>query len=201
MALDKPARSSRRRSTPAAAHSKLDFEQLLRNVTVRVMVADRDFRIVYLNPASEETLRDLQHLLPCRVEDIVGESIDIFHRQPENQRRLLSNPKNLPHRAEIQLGPEILELNLSALHDADGIYSGVMVNWDRITERKLLAERQADLIAQMEAIGRTNLIIQFEPDGTVITANENFLKAAGYSLEEIRGKHHRMFCDEQQIPR
>jgi methyl-accepting chemotaxis protein len=196
MALDKPARSPRRQNASAKAKSKLDFEQLLKCVTVRVIVADRDFKIVYLNPASEESLRKLQHLLPCRVDEIVGQSIDIFHLKPEHQRRLLSNPENLPHRAEIQLGPEILELNVSPLHDADGISSGVIVNWNCITERKALEERHADLVAQMEAIGRTNLVIQFEPDATVITANENFLKAAGYTLDEIRGKHHRMFCDE-----
>ena len=37
-------------------------------------------------------------------------------------------------------------------------------------------------------------LIQFEPDGTIITANENFLNALGYQLHEIQGKHHRIFC-------
>ena len=56
---------------------------------------------------------------------------------------------------------------------------------------------QADLAAQMEAIGRTNLVIHFQPDGTILTANENFLKGMGYTLDEIRGQHHRLFCDPQ----
>jgi methyl-accepting chemotaxis protein len=163
MALDKPTRTSRRRNTAAKLQSKIDFEQLVQNASVRIIVADHKFNIVYMNPASVETLRQLQHLLPCRVEDIVGQSIDIFHANPEDQRRLLSDPKNLPHRAEIQLGPEILVLNVAALRDAEGEYSGVMVNWDRITEKKQLEEKQDDLAAQMEAIGRTNLIIQFRP--------------------------------------
>ena len=72
-----------------------------------------------------------------------------------------------------------------------------MVNWERITEKKRLEEQQADYSAQMEAIGRTNLIAQFNLDGTVITANDNFLKAMGYTLDEIRGQHHRMFCDAE----
>lgn len=196
MALDKPARTPRRRNTAAGPQSNLDFEQLVRNASVRIIVADRNFNIVYMNPASVETLRQLQHLLPCRVEDIIGQSIDIFHAKPEDQRRLLSNPKNLPHHAEIRLGPEILDLNVTAIRDAEGNYSGVMVNWDRITEKKQLEEKQDDLAAQMEAIGRTNLIIQFNPDGTVITANDNFLKAMGYSLNEIQGRHHQIFCDD-----
>lgn len=196
MALDQPARSRRRRGT-AAVKTKLDFEQLVKNATVRVIVADRDLNIVYLNPASVATLRELQHLLPCRVDEMVGQSIDIFHKAPEYQRRLLADPKNLPHRAQIQLGPEVLDLNVSALYDAQGTYFGPMVNWERITEKKALEERNADFAAQMEAIGRTNLVIEFQLDGTVITANENFLKAAGYSLDELRGKHHSVLCDDQ----
>ncbi|WP_010585909.1 methyl-accepting chemotaxis protein [Schlesneria paludicola] len=197
MALDKPARPTRSRGRAAAARQTLDFEQLVKNASIRVIVADRDLNLVYMNPASVKTLTELQHLLPFPVDQLIGKSIDVFHANPESQRRLLSNPKNLPHHAEIQLGPEILDLNVTALYDSEGNYFGPMVNWDRITEKKILEMQQADYAAQMEAIGRTNLIIQFLPDGTVITANDNFLNAMGYSLDEIRGHHHRMFVDHQ----
>lgn len=40
-------------------------------------------------------------------------------------------------------------------------------------------------------------IIEFNPQGEILTANENFLKTMGYSLSEIKGKHHSMFCDEK----
>ncbi len=199
MATDQPTRISRRRATNGAGAAKLDFEQLVKNATVRIIVADRDLKIVYLNPASVSTLRELQHLLPCPVDDIVGQSIDIFHKQPEHQRRLLSNPRNLPHRAQIQLGPETLDLNVVAMYDKNGDFVGPMVNWERITEQKALEEKQADYAAQIEALGRTNLVIEFHLDGTVITANDNFLSSMGYTLEEIRGKHHRMFCDAQLV--
>jgi methyl-accepting chemotaxis protein len=61
-----------------------------------------------------------------------------------------------------------------------------------ITERKMLA---ADHAGQVVAIGRSQAVIEFEMDGTVISANENFLAALGYSLDEVRGRHHRMFVD------
>ena len=61
------------------------------------------------------------------------------------------------------------------------------------------AAKLADYAAQLEALGRTNLVIEFQPDGTIITANENFLKGMGYTLDEIRGQHHRIFCDEQLV--
>jgi len=199
MATDRPTRAARPRRASGPVKTKLNFEQLVDNATVRVIVADRDLRIVYMNAASIATLRDLQHLLPCPVDEILGQSIDIFHKAPEHQRQLLANPKNLPHRAQIQLEPEILDLNVSAVYDAQGTYLGPMVNWERITEQKAIEEKQADFAAQMEAIGRTNMIIQFDPQGAVISANDNFLKGIGYTLEEIRGHHHRMFCEEKYV--
>jgi methyl-accepting chemotaxis protein len=54
----------------------------------------------------------------------------------------------------------------------------------------------------LESLGRSQAIIEFEPDGTIITANDNFLVTLGYSLDEIKGKHHRIFVDpvEAQAP-
>lgn len=53
----------------------------------------------------------------------------------------------------------------------------------------------ADYAGQIAAIGRSQADIEFNLDGTVITANDNFLGALGYSIEEVQGKHHRMFVD------
>ena len=53
----------------------------------------------------------------------------------------------------------------------------------------------ADLRGQVKAIGRSQAVIEFALDGTIQNANQNFLKASGYTLEEIRGQHHRMFVD------
>ena len=53
----------------------------------------------------------------------------------------------------------------------------------------------SDLSAVYQALNRVQAIIEFELDGTVITANENFLRMFGYGLDEIVGKHHRIFCD------
>jgi methyl-accepting chemotaxis protein len=52
-----------------------------------------------------------------------------------------------------------------------------------------------DLRGQMQAISRSNAVIEFALDGTILTANDNFLKAVGYSLDEIKSRHHRMFVD------
>ena len=59
-------------------------------------------------------------------------------------------------------------------------------------------QRKASLqnaLAQAAAINKSQAVIEFNLDGTIITANQNFLAALGYSLEEIKGKHHSMFVD------
>jgi methyl-accepting chemotaxis protein len=61
-----------------------------------------------------------------------------------------------------------------------------------VSEQKL---RTADLAGQIAAIGKSQAVIEFNMDGSILTANENFLNALGYSLGEIQGKHHSMFVD------
>jgi methyl-accepting chemotaxis protein len=54
-----------------------------------------------------------------------------------------------------------------------------------------------DLTAQLAAIQKSQAVIEFSLDGVIITANDNFLRALGYSLDEIKGKHHSLFVDDQ----
>ncbi|MEM7620140.1 MAG: PAS domain-containing methyl-accepting chemotaxis protein [Pseudomonadota bacterium] len=56
---------------------------------------------------------------------------------------------------------------------------------------------RADYEGQIQAIGQSHAVIEFELDGTIIDANENFLKTMGYGLDEIKGKHHRMFAEPE----
>ncbi|MFN3984630.1 MAG: methyl-accepting chemotaxis protein [Rhodocyclaceae bacterium] len=60
-------------------------------------------------------------------------------------------------------------------------------------------DAEAALRAQglVDAVDRSNAVIEFEPDGTIITANANFLNTVGYALNEIAGRHHRMFCEAE----
>src|SRR5882757_2886536 len=55
-----------------------------------------------------------------------------------------------------------------------------------------------DAQAQCAAINRSQAVIEFAVDGTILTANQNFLNALGYRLEEIEGKHHSMFVPADQ---
>ncbi|WP_110670457.1 PAS domain-containing methyl-accepting chemotaxis protein [Salinicola halophilus] len=62
---------------------------------------------------------------------------------------------------------------------------------DVTTQKRLAAEHAG----RIDAIERAQAVIEFDLDGQILTANQNFLDTTGYTLNEIRGQHHRLFCD------
>lgn len=63
-----------------------------------------------------------------------------------------------------------------------------------VTKQKL---EYADLLGKINALGRSQAVIEFDLDGKILTANENFLSVLGYSLDEIQGQHHSMFAEPE----
>jgi len=114
--------------------------QMLDNMPINVLMCDTDFNVTYINKTSLTTLATVQHLLPVKPDQILGRSIDIFHKNPQHQRRLLADPKNLPHAAKIKLGPETLDLRVSALTDKQGRNTGAMLSWSVVTANVKLAD-------------------------------------------------------------
>lgn len=62
---------------------------------------------------------------------------------------------------------------------------------------KFAVDISAKKLAAIDAINKTQACIEFRPDGTILTANQKFCDAMGYTLDEVRGHHHRMFCDPE----
>ena len=122
--------------------------QALDALPLAVMMCDPvDFKIHYMNAATVENLRAIEHLLPVPADQIMGQSIDIFHKNPEMQRRLLSNPNNLPHDAQIQVGEEYLDLHIDAIKAGNKI-EALVLSWTVATE-KVKADRENKLREDM----------------------------------------------------
>ncbi len=86
-------------------------------------------------------------------------------------------------------GKEVwINASYNPIIDANGRATKVVKYATDVSKQKL---RDCDLAA----LSKSQAVIEFNLDGTIISANDNFLKALGYSLEEIRGKHHSMFCE------
>lgn len=146
-----PAKASARqvKEKQSSPVQKLAFA-MLENAPINVIMANRDLVITYANPASIDTLRKLEDYLPVTAEALVGQSVDIFHKNPSHQRRMLSDPRNLPHRAKIAVGPEILDLLVSPIFDDKQNYVGPMLTWSVITEQERLAVEAARVQSMME---------------------------------------------------
>ncbi len=90
-------------------------------------------------------------------------------------------------------GKEIwIEASYNPIVDNNGHVIKVVKYATDITAQKL---QDANFSGQIDAINRSQAVIEFNMDGTIITANKNFLDTVGYTLDEVKGKHHRMFVD------
>ncbi len=138
----------------AAEEQKL--RQMIDNAPINLMYCNLDLTIQYMNATSRKTLEALQDYLPIPVDQVVGSSIDIFHKNPSHQQRMLRDARNLPHKTLIRLGPETLSLLVSPITDAEGNYLGPMVTWDRVTTRvateRAVAEAAQTLSAASEEL-------------------------------------------------
>ena len=163
-----------------------------------VMVADDSLHIVHMNGAVAALLRqaeaDLRKDLPgFDVAKLIGSNIDVFHKNPQHQRQMLEK-LNAAHRATIRVGGRAFDLVVTPVKLADGGRGGFVVEWTDAGIRL----QNIEFAAQAEAIGRAQAVIEFNLDGTIVTANDNFLKAMGYTLDEIKGKHHSMFVEHSE---
>lgn len=65
---------------------------------------------------------------------------------------------------------------------------------DRSNPAAELAQAGADLNSLLNAIDRSQAVIEFDLQGNVLSANQHFLDCMGYEIDEIRGRHHRLLC-------
>lgn len=153
---------------------KLNFKQMVDLSPINTMMASPEGVLLYMNENSRTTLKTLQEYLPADVDDLVGQSIDWFHKKPEVQRKIIADPKKLPHKALIQVGPEKLDLLVSAIKDESGHYLGSMVTWEVVTE-KLENDKKMQQAQQMVDKSPINTMMA-SPDGQLIYMNENSKK-------------------------
>jgi methyl-accepting chemotaxis protein len=163
---------------------------MVEEVPVAILVCDDTFRITYANKASREALRNIQHVLPVRADDIVGQSIDVFHKNPSHQRRMLSDSRNLPHRARITIGGEWLDLNVRELRGPSGTRNGFMLAWSVITD---LVKQEAETARLMTMLDLMPINVMLaDKDLTITYANKT-------SMSTLRQVERWMPCKANEI--
>ena len=147
---------ARREQEQAGLDEMLRVRAALNDVTTNVMIANAERTIVYVNRPLQRMLAgaeaDLQKDLPqFSAADLIGRSIDIFHRHPEHQARLLDTLKST-HRAQIRVGGRVMQLIVNPIIAADGSRQGFVVEWaDRTLEVQV--EEELERIVQAAAAG------------------------------------------------
>lgn len=156
------------------------------------MMADVNLKITYLNNSLVEFLKaaeaDIRADLPdFSVRTLVGSSIDVFHKTQAHQRGMLANLRQ-PHKAVIKVGGRMFDLVVTPMRSGDRT-TGFAVEWADAKERL----QNIDYTAQIAALARSQAIIAFEPDGTIL--NPNFLSVMGYAEAEVVGRNHSLFIE------
>ena len=129
---------------------------------VAVMMVNLNLEITYVNEATQRLINDnlalFQKTFPrMDMDNLIGASIDGFHKNPAHQRVLLSAPRNVPHTAEITIGDLRFSLRISSVVDDAGQYVGNVLEWDNVTEMR----QNAGMLA---AIDKTQAVIEFAMD-------------------------------------
>lgn len=165
-----------------------------------IMMVNRDFIVTYVNEASMSLFNsnrvEFQKVFPSfDPSKIIGTCIDVFHKNPQHQRQLLSTPKHLPFTTEIKVGPLTISLYVTATYDANRNYVGNVLEWRDISARKKREIEDYDSRCQNEAIARFQGTLEMDLDGNITKANDTYLQMMGYTSQELVGQHVSMIVD------
>ncbi|MGF0240584.1 methyl-accepting chemotaxis protein [Rhodococcus sp. IEGM1300] len=185
-----------------------DLQQNLANQTALLEAIDRSMAVVEFD-LNGNVLRANQNFLKTlgfTVEQVLGKP----HRQfctPEFARssqytQLWTRLKGghfesgTFERVASNGQPIWLEANYNPIKDAAGNVVKVVKYAMDVTAK---VQQESETKARLEAIDRAMAVIEFNLDGSIISANQNFLTRMGYTLAELKGKHHRLFCTDSLI--
>ncbi|MCJ2012509.1 methyl-accepting chemotaxis protein [Methylobacterium sp. J-076] len=144
---------------------------MIDDMPVAVMTADPkdNFKINYLNRTSTKTLGTIEQYLPIKASEMIGRSFDVFHKNPHHQRTMLADASRLPHRTRIKVGPETLDLQVSAIKDPEGNYLGPMLTWSVISAQLAMA---GEVTRVVDALGQAIEEMRRSAEGLGHSADE-----------------------------
>ncbi|MEM9169773.1 MAG: methyl-accepting chemotaxis protein, partial [Pseudomonadota bacterium] len=163
--------------------------------SVAMMIVDRDLIITYANEATQRFFAQHKDVFRAAFptfdpDALVGANIDMFGATLGVQQKLRTEQDQLPFKTNIVVGDVRIAVNVSAVYDADGAYVGATLEWADVTQASLNA-------GVLRAIDNTQATAEFNLDGVFLNANENFLRASGLTLNDVRGRPHAIICSPE----
>lgn len=156
-----------------------------------IMMVDRDFIITYVNKATldllqsnEETFAKVYPGFSAHKDKVMGACIDMFHKNPAHQRKLLDDVNNLPWSTDIKVAHLTFSLNVTAILDASGAYIGNSLEWQNVTEMR---KKEIEVGRLSSAIdGMTTNLMMADTKGNIVYCNPAVLKMLSRRETELR---------------
>lgn len=158
-----------------------------------IMMVDRDLSIVYVNEATKRLVRGMSppsapwRPISIRSACLASASTSFIAIRPISVNCWLT-------RRAFRIAPIspsaifAFALNVNPVFDATRKYIGNVLEWNDVSKQRVNE-------GMIDALGRSQAVIEFALDGRILGANKNFLDTLGYTIDEIRGQHHSMFVD------
>ena len=185
----------------ATMHARQDFSGKIQAIerVQAVIEFDLQGRVLRANDNflrtfgyQEQELLGRHHRMFCTEEDVRASSYRQLWEGLERGQFQSGEFRRLD-----KLGREVwIQASYNPILDVDGRPLKVIKFATDITATKRLSSETA---GKIDAIARSQAVIEFDMRGTILTANSNFLRAVGYTLEEVQGQHHSMFCDDALV--
>ncbi|MBI6926480.1 PAS domain-containing methyl-accepting chemotaxis protein [Pseudomonas putida] len=172
--------------------SSLDSEMLVLQLDPagRIELVNGNFETEMLYRADQLLGRNIEDIVPAHVK-----SLD-FHQRMKNA---ISRGEHFNGAFRLLRGDgqeAWLRSILQPVKGSDGRIKYFTLHSSDLTRTIVTSREHESLI---KALMRSTAVIEFDLDGMILTANERFLSAVGYRLDQIRGKHHRMFCEPAEV--
>jgi len=179
----------RRNGAASQQARKAAFESII----TPVLLADFSHNVISANRAAHDLLRSCADHIRARLqsfnpEELVGLSLSALVRAAASPQRLPEQGSEAITQMTLTFGDLSLSLNFVPSKEKEGGHDGFIV---QMADTSKYDQMQG----QLEALSKSQAMIMFTPEGKILDANANFLGAVGYTLEEIKGQHHSIFCE------
>jgi len=166
-----------------------------------MMMVDRELVVTYANKSTTDLLLKHQDTLRTiypgfSANNLVGQCIDQFHKNPSHQRNVLGDPANLPYQTDIEVGPLKFSLNVTAIIDGSGTYVGNCLEWSDVSA---LREKEDNVSRLQGAVDNAmTAIMMIDRDFNVTYANQSTINLLTKNAEEL-GKVFRGFDPDKLV--
>jgi len=153
--------------------------QTIQGMPFAIMLADRKTLVIeHMNPAAQALFAEIEDHLPCKASEILGKKIDIFHKDPSHQQRMLADVSRFPLKSHFEIGGKTIRFTASVVNNAGGEWTHIMVGWEDATEQSRLAQEfEMGVGAEVRQVAAATAQVKSNADGLAATAEESSRQA------------------------